>query len=216
MAVAYTVKMLIERIRIHMANNFPSDESSLSINQVLLHVSQALSFNMVGQVYAGAKLEGLLDMPEGYLATYSLTLTKDEATRNWYGDLPHPPVSLPIHTAIKEVYFASSAEGQSDSVMLIKGRRVAFRRFMPLPNGNRAWLDGSRIIVASSNGNGFLDKTLYVRMAKSRVTDITEDLNIPDDAIEAIFTSVTKKLSERFNTPQDVVKDDVPAGNKAG
>lgn len=216
MAVAYTIKMLIERIRRHMANGFPSDETTLSSNEVLLHISQALSFNMVGQVYAGAKVEGLLDIAEGYLTTYSLSLTKEESTGYWYGDLPHPPVSLPIHTAIKELYFASSVDGQSDPIFLIKSRRVAFRRYLPLPNGNRAWVNGKTLYIASSNGNPFTGKTLYVRMAKSRVTDITEDLNIPDDAIEMIFTSVTKKLAERFNIPQDVVKDDVSAGNKQG
>lgn len=214
MAIQHTVKTLIERIRIHMANNFPSDESTLSINQTLLYINQALSFNLVGQVYAGAKVEGLLEMPEGYLTTYSLTLLKNESLRAWYGDLPHTPVSLPIHVAVNEAYFASSHDGQGDPIFLITSKRNAFRRHMPFPDGNYAWIEANRIFVRASNGNSLAAKTLYVRMAKSRFDSISDYINIPDDAIEGIFTSVTKKLSERFNVPQDVVNDNTPAGNK--
>lgn len=216
MAIPYTKKMLVERLQIHMANNFPSSESSLTDNQVLLYVDQALAFNLVGQVWQNAKLEGVIDVPEGYLATYNITgLSKDENTGEWRASLPQTPISLPLGYSITEVYFASSANGKSQTVFPIKNKRVAYREFMPMPTGVRYWVEGQTICLKASNGSSLQGQNLYVRMPKTRTLNINEALLIPDDAIQPIFDTVVKELAQRLQMPQDVVIDNLPAGNKA-
>src|ERR1051326_8323482 len=141
MALVYSKKLFIERVRRHMANNFPDSDMSLSENEVLLYIDQALAYNMVGQVYNAAKLEGNLVMPEAYLSTYLITnIQLDSNTGYWYVTLPQPPVSLPLGYSITNAYFAKTAYGQSDPILPIRNKRVAFRRFMPQVPGTRYWV----------------------------------------------------------------------------
>jgi len=51
-------------------------------------------------------------------------------------------------------------------------------------------------------------------MPSTRVTDLNEPMNLPDDASEAIFLKVIAKLKDRLGIPQDVVQDDLPKGRK--
>jgi hypothetical protein len=69
--------------------------------------------------------------------------------------------------------------------------------------------------VKASNGNALSGMNLYVEMMKTRTQDINEAINAPDDIIETVFMDVVKQLAQRYQMPQDIVKDQLPAGNKA-
>jgi hypothetical protein len=127
MAIVYTKKSLVERVQRHLANNFPSDDSSLSETEVLLMIDQSLAFSMVGNVYAGAKVEGAIAVPEAYLTTYLIGgLVKNYNTDEWYASLPQPPVSLPLGYSVTNVYFATPGSGksQASTAYRIKARRL--------------------------------------------------------------------------------------------
>lgn len=216
--VPYTKKVLVERIKIHMANNYPNSDMSLSDNQVLLYIDQALAFNLVGQVYNMAKLEGTLVMPEAYISTYNLpSLTQDPITGYWSTILPQPPISLPLGYSITDVYFAKNAFGKSDPILPIKNKRVSYRNFMPIPNGTRYWVEGNILWLATSNNQPLLEvkDNVYAKMAKTRTDDINETMDLPDDHIENIFNNVVLKCKDRMQIPQDIIKDNLPAGNKS-
>ena len=199
-----------------MSDNFPSVDFGTSENEVLLYIDQALAVALVGQVYANAKVEGNLAVPEGYLTTYLLpSLTQDPITRNWQTTLPQPPVSLPLGYSIDDVYFANSVNGKGQQVFLIKQKRVSYRNNMPLPTGVRAWVEGSTIKLEASDGSSLLNQQLYVRMASTRTSNVNDTMNLPDDAIEVIFGNVIAKLKDRMQIPKDVIADDISAGNKS-
>ena len=208
--------MLVQRIRRHMANDFPSAEFSTTENEVLLYIDQALAATLVGQVYAGAKVEGNLAVPEGWLTTYSLsTVSQDITTGEWYCTLPQPPVSLPLGYSISRVYTVLSGNGVSEDFLPIKAKRTSFRNFMPKPKGGSYRVIGNKIYLELSDGASLLNYPIYTVMAKTRTESLTETLNLPDDAIDAIFNNVVLKLKDRLQVPQDVIADDLPSGNKA-
>ena len=213
--ISYTKAQLVERVKKHIANEFPDASFSTTDNEVLLYIDQAAAYTMVGQVYAGAKVEGNLVMPEAWLTTYTLsTLAKDSPSGYWYATLPQPPVSLPLGYSINRVYAAEAGSGQSQDILPIKAKRVGYRKFMPLPDGARYWVTGSKIWLAMNDGSSMLEYTVYVEMAKTRTESMTETMYLPDDAIEAIFQNVVAKLIQRMQLPKDVVLDDIGAGNK--
>ena len=215
MAISYTKKMLVERIKRHIANGWPDEDFSATDNEVLLYVDQALASGLIGQTYANAKIEGNIAVPEAYLTTYQLSaLQQNSITKIWYGTLPQPPVNLPLGYSITEAYFASSTNGKGLNVMFIEGKRVAYRKLMPMPFGVRAWVDGNIMWLEASDGGSLLNQTLYVVMASTRTSSVTDVMTLPDDAIEAIFMNVTQKLIQRMQLPQDIIKDDLPAGVK--
>jgi len=211
--IPYTKKLLIQRLRQDIVNDFPSSELNVTENEVLLYIDQALAYTIVGQVYQGAKVEGNLAMPEGYLTTYALpALTQNSITREWETTLPQPPLSLPLGYSITRGYFASSTNGMGTDVIWIKSKRVARRRYLPQQFGVYGIVEGSKLILKASDGSSLFGNTFYVTMAKSRTDSITETLNMPDDAIEAIFINVKQKLLSRLQMRQDVIADDISSG----
>lgn len=211
--IPYTKKLLIQRIRQHIANDWPDASFSTSENETLLYIDQAVAATIVGQVYQGAKLEGNLAMPEAYLSTYLLpAVAKNSITGYWTTTLPQPPLSLPLGYSVTRGYFASSAFGVGSEIIWIKSKRVARRNSMPMQFGVRGWIEGSILFLQASNNTSLLGLNCYVTMAKSRTENINEVLNMPDDAIEAVFQNVVSKLLQRLGTPKDIVQDDISVG----
>lgn len=214
--IAYTKLQLIQRIRQHIADDWPGAEFSASENEVLLYIDQALAYTVVGQMYAMAKVEGNLATPEAWLTTYTLsTLQQDSSSGYWYSTLPQPPVSLPLGYSINRVYAAEAGSGQSQDILPIKAKRVGYRKYLPFPSGARYWVTGSKIWLTMNDGSSMLNYTVYAEMIKTRTESLTETMNLPDDAIEAIFQNVVSKLKDRMQLPKDIVLDDISSGNKA-
>lgn len=215
MAIGYTKKMFIQRIKQHIANGFPSTDFSSTDNEVLLYIDEALASTIVGQVYLNAKIEGTLVMPEAYLITYLLTdLQQDNITKYWYSTLPQPPLNLPLGYSINRCYFANSVNGIGKEVLPIKASRTGYRLNMPMPTGVRYWVENKKIWIAASDGSSLLNQPLYVQMPSSRTEDVNDVMAIPDDALEQIFTKVTGRLIQRLQLPKDVIQDDISEGNK--
>lgn len=212
--IPYTKKLLVQRIRQDLANDFPDSEFEISEKEVLLHIDQALAFSIVGQAWNNAKVTGSMDIPEGYLTTYNVgLLLQNMVTSDWYTILPQPPVSLPLGYSITRVYFASTESGVSQEVLPIKAKRVAFRRFMPRPSGAEYRINGSIIYITANDGSPLNRLNVYVEMINTRTESMTDTLNMPDDAIEMIYNGAYGKLVQRYKMPKDVIEDQIGAGN---
>lgn len=214
--VQYTKAQFVERLKRHMNNNFPNSSYTVSDKEMVLYIDQALAFSAVGQVYAGAKVMGTIDVPEGYLTTYQLpTLTQNMVTNDWYATLPQPPVSLPLGYSISRCFFAQAGYGISQEILPIKAKRAGYRNNMPRPAGAEYRVNGDQIFITANDGSPLLGFTVFVEMLKTRTDSLTETMDLPDDVIEAIFNSVVQKLAQRIQNPQDIISDSLPAGNKS-
>lgn len=212
--ITYSKKSLVQRLRQDIANDFPDSDFAFSEREAMLHIDQAAAFNLIGQVYGAAKIEGTLVVPEAYYTTYALPeLVQDNITSYWYTTLPQTPISLPLGYSIDRVYFASTANGVSQSVYPIERKRLAYRNDMPFPNGARYWVENSRLWVTANNGQSLAGLNLYASMVKTRTEDINELMNFPDDAIEGIYNLAYQKLVQRYKMPKDVIGDQIGAGN---
>lgn len=212
--IGYTKKLLVQRVRQDLANDFPDAEFAISEREVLLHIDQALAFNAVGQVYAGAKVLGTLEIPEGYITRYLLTaLIQDPVTSEWYATLPQPPVSLPLGYSITRVYFASTEFGVSQEILPIKAKRAAYRNNMPRPAGAEYKVNNSTIYITANDGSPLSGLAVYVEMLNTRTSSMTETLMLPDDAIEGIYNLAYTKLVQRYKMPKDVIEDQIGGGN---
>lgn len=215
MAINYSRRTLIQRCIQDVSKDFPSSEFPISENEVHLYLDQAIAFTCVGNIYAGAKLSGVLEVPEGYLATFQMdALVQDVNTGEWYATLPQVPLSLPIGYSVTDAYLANPTNGQSQSVLWVKAKRRPFRDFMPKPSGIHGRLENERIYLKATNGQPLSEETLFVQMPSTRNTDLDAILTIPDDAIESVFEAVTAKMRRRLGMPLDAIKDDLPVNTK--
>lgn len=196
-----------------MANSFPNSSFPVSDRETLLYIDQVLAFNAVGQVYAGAKVLGTIEVPEGYLTTYLLPdLAQNNVTLDWYSTLPQPPVSLPLGYSVTRCYFAQAGLGVSQEILPIKAKRAPYRNNMPRPAGAEYRVNGDRIFITANDGSPLLGIPVYVEMLNTRTSSMSDTLNLPDDAIEGIFNGVIQKLTQRMQNPIDVISDNLPSG----
>ena len=215
MALTYSWKQLVQRIQIHMLNDFPSSESTLTDNQVLLYINEAMSFGIVGTVWGGAKVTGVMEVPDAYEVTFQLAaLQQDNVTKRWYSTMPQPPLSLPLGYSVNSVYFANSTNGKGLDCFPVKSKRLGYRKFLPKPLCVFYSVENSKIWLEASDGSSLLNEDCYIQMPSTRAVSINDPMNLPDDATDAIFTKVTARLKERLQLPQDTIADDLPPGNK--
>lgn len=216
MALTYSWKQFSDRLKRHINNDFPNAEYAVSDNEMLLYINEAMSFALVGQVWNGAKATGVMEVPEGYIMTFKLpALQKDTATGYWFSSLPQTPLSLPLGYSVLEGYFADEKNGRGKSWNWIKASRVGRRLNMPLQFGVRAWIENGKIYLAASDGASLYNHDAYVRMPSTRVTSMSDAMPLPDDAGKIVFDIVLTRLKDRLGVVQDVVKDDISAGNKS-
>lgn len=216
MALGYTWRQLINRIWNHIRNDFPGTDETVSENQMLLYINEAMSFGLVGQVWAGAKATGVMEIAEAYLVTYQLAaLAQDSVTKYWYSTMPQPPLSLPLGYSVNRVYFANAANGIGIDCLPIKSKRTGYRMNMPMPFGVRYWVENKKVWFAASDGSSLYNQNCYIQMPSTRATALTDMINLPDDATKMIFDLVVARLKDRLQLPQDIIQDDLSAGNKS-
>lgn len=213
MAIPYSKKMLIERVRRHIANGWPMNDFTISENEVNLYIDSAIATTVVASMIGIAKITKELATPEAYTVTTQLApLVKNEITGEWYTTLPQTPLSLSIGYSITNAYFGDVANGQSEPIWFIKGKRSAYRNYMPRPNGTSAEVRGNTINIKASDGSPLLGYGIFVDMVSTRTTDVNAPMNLPDDALESVFDKTVMKCLQRMNIPIDVVKDDIGQG----
>lgn len=213
-AITYSKQMFIERIKKHVANGFPHTEFNITDNEILLYIDEAIPATLKGQMYENAKVTGVIDIPEAYLVTYALdTLLQSNVTGEYYGILPQTPMELPTGYDITDVYFSVNG-ARAQSCFPVTAKRNTYRRFMPKPTGVFYRVEGSTIYFQTIDGYPLTQQNAYVQMPISRTSDKTTMMNLPDGAIEPIFTKVVARILQRLGIPQDIIKDGLPAGNK--
>lgn len=212
----YTKRSLIQRIEKHLNSDFPGQDFKVTQNEMLYYIDAAIPVVMKGQIFELAKVTGFLEIPEAYLVTYSYTISNQNInTLEWYVTLAQPPLALPTGYDITSVYLADPMTGRSQNAWPITPKRKAYRNYMPKPSGFFYRVETQTMLLETSDGGSLLNYSLFVQMPISRTTDVDAVMSVPDDAIDMIFDKVVAKIIQREQIPQDVVEDNLPAGNKA-
>lgn len=216
MALTFTWKMFIQRIRQHINNDWPSSEFNTSENEVLLYINEAMSFGLVGGVWGGIKIAGIMDVPDAYEVTLQLPALKyNNVRKKWYGTLPQTPVGLPLGYSINRLYFANTVYGEGVDSNPIKAKRIGYRMNMPIPFGTRYEVENQIVWITASDGGSLLNQNCYVQMPITRAINVTDIMPLPDDAAKLIMDLVIARLKDRLQLPQDIVQDDLTQGNKS-
>lgn len=216
MALSWSWLQFIIRLEKHINNDYPGTDFSVTRNEMLLMINEAMSYGLVGQVWNNAKNLGQMEVPEGYIVQFALAApTQDTVSGKWVTDLPQPPLSLPLGYSINRVYPATAGYGQGNDVIWLKSKRVGSRKDMPMQFGVYGYVTNSRLWLYASDGSSLLNQVFYAEMPSTRATSISDEINLPDDAQKMIFDLVLVRLKDRLGIPQDIVQDDLPAGNKS-
>lgn len=214
----YTRRTLIARLKKQIANGFPNDDFPITDKEMNLYIDQVLAAAIPGQVYGQAKVTGMLEASDGFYMTFTFASgpSYDDNRNDWWLTLPETPLSLPLGINVRRVYAASSLfGGETESFRLITGQRKAYRGQLPRPDGVEASFENAIMRMKMSDGGSLLGVPIYVEMISVRATDLDTVLNIPTDIIDVVWDKVFANMFKRYMTPQDIIADNLPAGNKS-
>ncbi len=216
MPAAYTKRAFVERVVKHLNDDFPGEDWKITSSEILMYIDSGIPSVLKTQAYENAKITGLLEIPEAYLVNFQFTISsKDDNTKEWYVTLPQTPLELPTGYDITNVFLADPTNGRSRNGFPIKNKRVAYRDYMPKPTGFFYRLEGQKMFMKATDGASLLNYNLNVQMPVSRTSDLDDPMNLPDGAIEPLFQKTVSLILQRYQIPQDIVQDNLPAGNKS-
>jgi hypothetical protein len=202
-----TTNQMIDRVRRGYYNNFPSDDSVLSDNELLLHINDAVAVVATKQANESYAITGIVNVPEGYLTTYKLTsFTKDADTGYYTSSLPHPPFGLPQNSGINSVFF-TGVKGQSKPILYVSANEVDYFRSMPHPpTAAYYWIEGATLFLWVKTNLTSTTK-VSVRMATHITSSLDASINVPPDAISMVYDLVMQKIMARKNIIADNITD---------
>jgi len=202
-----TTQQLVDRILRFYYNNYPSQDSILSNNEVLLYINDAAAAVAVKQANEAYAITGTQEIPDGFITTVKITsLSKDENTGYYYATLPHPPFGIPRGNGINSCFFTGS-KGHSRPILYVSPNEVDFFRTIPHPpQAAYYWVEGSTIFlyVPTNIPTSF---NLNVRMATMQTTNLSAPINLPPDAIDTVFSLVIDKMIKRKSIKEDYNTD---------
>jgi hypothetical protein len=204
-----TTSQMIDRVRRGYYNNFPSDDSVLSDNELLLHINDAVAAVAVKQTNDAFALTGIRMVPDGYITTYKLkSFTKDADTGYYYATLPHVPFGLAENSGINSCFF-SGTKGQSRPILYVSGNEVDYFKNMATPPGAAFyWVEGSTLYLWVKT-NLPPGAQVSVRMATHVTSNLDAPINVPPDAISLVYDLVMQKIITRKNIIQDNITDGI-------
>lgn len=209
--MAYTTRQqLIDRIFRFYYDGIPSDDASLSNNEVDLYINDAIASVMNKQAMDAYNITGIMQVPEGYVTTYTIpTPSLNDLTGFYYSTIPHPPFGLPGDNGVSSVFFGGGM-GMSKPILHVKPNEVDYFTSMPMPpQAAFYWIEGNKIYFWCRTDITHISDTIYIRMSSNVQSDNSTILNIPPDAVELVFTDVIQKLLPRKNIRQDNVNDGI-------
>lgn len=204
-----TTQQLIDRIRRAYYNDYPSDASVLTDNELLLHINDAVAVVAAKQTNEAFALTGIRMVPEGYITTYKLTsFTKDADTGYYYASLPHAPFGFPENSGVNSVFF-SGIKGQSKPVLYVSANEVDYFKDMAIPPGAAFyWIEGNQLYMWVKT-NLPAGAQVSVRMATHVTSNLDAPINVPPDAINMVFDLVWQRIAVRKGIVQDNITDGV-------
>lgn len=216
MATPYTKRALVERVVRHLNDGFQGADWTVSNSEVLLYLDSSIPFVMKGMIWENAKVSNVIDVPEGFLVSYTFTVTrKNAATNEWYVTLPQTPLALPNGYQITDAYITSPGLGKGQPINFVSAKRVGYRQNLPQAPVVYGRIEGVTAYFQAYNGVSLLNQTLVIQMPISRTEDLDAPMYLPDDAIQGMFEYAVKKITERYAIPKDIISDGLPAGNKS-
>jgi hypothetical protein len=209
----------IRRINRRIMNGYPSIASTLSDNEIEMYLIEAIATVMVQETNAQMQFDGVRSVPEGFITTYTITtFPKDVSTGLYKITLPHPPIGLPLGLSIISPYFAKNGTISAPLIAIHSNQRGTYR-LMPSPNfGAYYWVENSTMYIDSNGADVTILGTLYLPMPSPRpATNSDSDLiNLPDEAMSAVFDICVQKLTARLQTPMETTNSGVPIANQKG
>lgn len=205
-----TRNQTIELILRQIYNGQPSDDSSITFNQVNLWLNQAIAAAAKKNYADNTQMDGVSYVNNSFYTSFSNLPVTTDGVGVYKVTLPQIPVSLGRNEGVSTLQFVDS-KGKVSSLTAIplSASQLAYQEFLrPIQNKLLYWSEGIFLYVKTSIT--LTQYTAKVRMVSGGdSTNLNSILIIPDDAMPMVIEYIKQQLAFERSRPIDVSNDGV-------
>jgi hypothetical protein len=208
-----TRKIFIERILRQIYNGQPSDDSSITFNQVNQWLNDAIGVAAKKNYTDSIQMDGVAYVNNSFYTSYSsLTITQVDNTTFKF-TLPQIPVALGKNEGIATLQFSNSRTPTSFGAVPLSMNQVGYQDTLrPIQNKVVYWPQGQEVYM--STGIPLTAYKANVRMVSGGdSTDLNSTLIIPDDYVPIMVEYIKAQLAFERSRPIDTSNDGVDSVN---
>lgn len=208
-----TRKTFIERILRQIYNGQPSDDSSITFNQVNQWLNDAIGVAAKKNYTDSIQMDGVAYVNNSFYTSYSsLTITQVDNTTFKF-TLPQIPVALGKNEGIATLQFSNSKTPTSFGAVPLSMNQVGYQDTLrPIQNKVVYWPQGQEVYM--STGIPLTAYKANVRMVSGGDSaDLNSTLIIPDDYVPVMVEYIKAQLAFERSRPIDTSNDGVDNNN---
>ena len=204
-----TRKTFIERILRQIYNGQPSDDSSITFNQVNQWLNDAIGVAAKKNYTDSIQMDGVAYVNNSFYTSYSgLTITSVNNTTFKF-TLPQIPVALGKNEGLATLNFSNNNTPTTFGAVPLSMNQVGYQDTLrPIQNKVVYWPQGQEVYM--STGIPLTAYKANVRMVSGGdSTDLNSTLIIPDDYVPIMVEYIKAQLAFERSRPIDTSNDGV-------
>ena len=208
-----TRKIFIERILRQIYNGQPSDDSSITFNQVNQWLNDAIGVAAKKNYTDSIQMDGVAYVNNSFYTSYSgLTITSVNNTTFKF-TLPQIPVALGKNEGLATLNFSNNNTQTTFGAVPLSMNQVGYQDTLrPIQNKVVYWPQGQEVYM--STGIPLTAYKANVRMVSGGdSTDLNSTLIIPDDYVPIMVEYIKAQLAFERSRPIDTSNDGVDNNN---
>jgi hypothetical protein len=208
-----TRKTFIERILRQIYNGQPSDDSSITFNQVNQWLNDAIGVAAKKNYTDSIQMDGVAYVNNSFYTSYSgLTITSVNNTTFKF-TLPQIPVALGKNEGLATLNFSNNNTPTTFGAVPLSMNQVSYQDTLrPIQNKVVYWSQGQEVYM--STGIPLTAYKANVRMVSGGdSTDLNSTLIIPDDYVPVMVEYIKAQLAFERSRPIDTSNDGVDNNN---
>ena len=205
-----TRKLFIERILRQIYNGQPSDDSSITFNQVNQWLNDAIGLVVKKNYTESIQMDGVAYINNSFYTTFTgLDISPETVDNVTYSvDLPVIPYSLGRNEGIATLQFVGDKKTSQTAIPLSMNQVAYIEQLRPIQNKILYWNEGDKIYVKSTIPLSNYKATLRL-ISGGDSSDLTSTLIVPDDYVPMIVEYIKGQLAFERSRPIDQSNDGV-------
>jgi hypothetical protein len=202
----------IERILRQIYNGQPSDDSSITYNQVNQWLNDAIALAARKNYTDSIQMDGVAYVNNSFYTTFKALPVVSENLTTYAISLPVIPVALGKNEGVATLQFVGDGIVSQTAIPLSTNQVAYIDSLRAIQNKLLYWIEGKNIFVKSSIP--LSQYTANVRMISGGdSTNLQSTLIIPDDYVPMMIEYIKSQLAFERSRPIDTSNDGVDNNN---
>lgn len=205
-----TRKIFIERILRQIYNGQPTDDSSITFNQVNQWLNDAIGMVVKKNYTESIQMDGVAYINNSFYTTFTdLDITPETVDNVTYSvDLPVIPYALGRNEGVATLQFVGDKKTSQTAIPLSMNQVAYIEQLRPIQNKILYWVEGKQVFVKTTIPLSNYKATLRL-ISGGDSSDLGSTLVVPDDYMPMIVEYIKGQLAFERSRPIDQSNDGV-------